>query len=113
MSTTPFSGTEYSLRSSGEGVRTIQEYINRIFLSKYGIRPIGITGVFGRQTQQAVMRYQSDNNLPVTGVINEETHRSIQNSYKNAVVSTTSRRTQYPGFTLKEGDTDDNIRGNV
>lgn len=112
VSTVPFDGKDCTLRSSGDEVKTVQEYINCIFNERYGIRPIGITGIFGRQTQQAVMRYQRDNNLPATGVVNGNTYRSIENSYKNVMSSTTSRLRQYPGFTLQEGDTDNNIRGN-
>ncbi len=113
VSTTPFDGTDYSLRSSGEDVRILQEYINCIFEHEYGMRPIGITGIFGRQTQQAVMRYQRENHLPVTGVVNQNTYCCIETSYKDTLSSTTTRRRQYPGFTLKEGDTDNNIRGNT
>ncbi|MCH5185625.1 MAG: peptidoglycan-binding protein, partial [Oscillospiraceae bacterium] len=112
VSTEPFDGKEQTLRSAGESVINLQEYINCIFLEKYGIKPIGITGIFGRQTQQAVRRYQADNGLPVTGIVNDATYQSIENSYKDVVYSTTSRRMQYPGFVLQEGDTDDNIRGN-
>lgn len=113
VSTICFNGHDCTLRSSGDEVRNVQEYINRIFTERYGIRPIGITGIYGRQTQQAVMRYQKENGLPVTGVVNGTTYRSIENSYKDALAATTTRLRQYPGFTLQEGDTDDNIRGNV
>jgi len=112
VSTLPDRGTDYTLMASGNDVRTMQEYLNQIFSDTYGMRPIGTPGIYGRQTEQAVYRYQTDNGLNSTGTVDRETYNAITNTYKDIMSSKTSRKRQYPGFVLKEGQTDDNIRGN-
>ena len=94
------------LGSTGEDVRVLQEYLNEINSVTNGIKPIGVTGTFGRQTLQAVIAYQRGFGLPVTGRVNQETWNSIANTYKNVMSALTTTVTQYPGYEMKLGDAD-------
>lgn len=106
ISTVPYGGKVLYLGSTGEDVRVLQEYLNEINSVTNGIKPIGVTGTFGRQTLQAVIAYQRGFGLPVTGRVNQETWNSIANTYKNVMSALTTTVTQYPGYEMKLGDAD-------
>ena len=106
INTEPFPGTDLSYGSSGESVRTLQQYLNVIAAANPGMPAVEVTGEFGNMTRQAVTTYQRAYELPVTGVVNEETWNSIVNTYKNVVSTTLTQPRQFPGQTLKLNDQD-------
>jgi len=74
-------GNNLSMGSSGEYVRTMQRYLNRI-LGRYTNIIINPTdGVFGASTQNSVRVFQQIYNLPQTGVIDRATWFQISRIY--------------------------------
>jgi peptidoglycan hydrolase-like protein with peptidoglycan-binding domain len=74
-------GSNLTVGSSGEHVRTMQRYLNRI-LGRYTnviINPVD--GIFGEQTRRSVIMFQQIYNLPQTGVINRATWFQIGRIY--------------------------------
>ena len=59
----------------GPAVREMQNLLNRI-----GFNTGGITGIFGPLTDTAVRSFQRDNNLDVTGVVNQSTWEALRNA---------------------------------
>lgn len=59
-----------SLRQGDEGtdVRLLQRYLSRI-----GLYPYVIDGLYGQETANAVIRYQRSRDLPATGIADEST----------------------------------------
>lgn len=59
-----------SLRQGDEGtdVRLLQRYLSRI-----GLYPYVIDGLYGQETANAVVRYQRSRDLPATGIADEST----------------------------------------
>jgi len=63
-----------STRMNGPDVVRIQESLAR---RGYSLGPYGIDGWYGPDTRAAVVRYQRDAGLPVTGVVDEQTRSSL------------------------------------
>ena len=106
IETVPFAGTTLQIGSTGESVRTLQEYINTIATVNNNITPVSITGVYGRATRSAVMELQGENGLIRTGNVNESTWNAIANEYKNVISSQQTQSMQFPGVILRQGDSD-------
>lgn len=106
INTEPFPGETLSYGSSGDAVRTLQQYLNTIAAANPELPAVPVTGEFGNQTRQAVSTYQRAFDLPVTGTVDKDTWDSIANTYKNVVSSTLTQPRQFPGRTLKQGDQD-------
>jgi len=47
------------------------------FLAKKGYRPGKIDGFWGRQTSDALKKFQKDNNLKVTGIVDKNTEKLL------------------------------------
>lgn len=106
IETERYPGTVLQIGSTGDSVRTIQEYINTISTVNSNITPVSVTGVYGRATRSAVMQLQGDFGLIRTGNVNESTWDAIANEYKNIISSQQSESMQFPGNTLRQGDSD-------
>jgi len=74
-------GSNLSMGSSGEHVRTMQRYLNRV-LGRYTdviINPVD--GIFGASTRNSVLLFQRIYNPPQTGVIDRATWYQISRIY--------------------------------
>ncbi len=106
IETEKYPGTVLQIGSTGEDVGILQEYINTIATIKNNITPVSVTGVYGRATRSAVMQLQGDLGLIRTGNVNESTWNAISNEYKNVISSQQNESMQFPGNTLRQGDSD-------
>ena len=102
----PFGGVALELGSTGESVKTLQQYLNAISNVYSSINPIPVTGEFGPETEEAVKQYQRQFSFPETGVVDRNVWNSIANEYKTVISTTTTRPTQFPGYNLKLGTQD-------
>lgn len=68
--------------STGLDVINLQEKL-RITKNFFG----SVTGSFGPETTEAVKTFQSKNNLPVTGIVNEETWNLLINQTSNSFIN--------------------------
>lgn len=106
ITTSPYPGTALTQGSQGESVISLQQYLNAIASANPGLGTINVTGTFDAPTRQAVIRYQQAFDLMPTGTVDEATWNSITNSYKNVLSETLTQPTQFPGRTLRLGDSD-------
>ncbi len=106
ITTRPYPGAVLSEGSRGEDVRELQQYLNAIAAANPGLSAIDVTGIYDAPTRQAVIRYQQSFGLPVTGTVDEATWNSVANLYKNVISETLTLPTQFPGKTLRRGDSD-------
>lgn len=102
----PFSGELLEFGSTGEEVTTLQSYLTEISLMYTNITAPSINGVFDRETETAVKNYQAVFNLPQTGIVDAYTWNSIGRTYTSTLEAYLTREIQFPGYTLKEGDSD-------
>ena len=76
-----YPGYDLILGSTGQDVRSIQEYLNRISQNYPLIPKVSQDGVFGGKTQEAVKVFQGVFNLPETGVVDYATWYKISDVY--------------------------------
>ena len=98
--------------STGRPVRELQFYL--IFLSAYnsGIPTIALDGSFGTATENAVRAYQRLRNLTVDGVVGRATWDALVADFgrlRDSGPVTGTRLLPWPGTTLEEGDSGDNV----
>ncbi len=98
------------LGDTGGSVEELQEQLNRL-KSRYPLIPtLVVTGNFGQKTRMAVMTFQRANDLPVTGVVDENTYRLIVEQDLDFQSSVSPKALQYPGYVLKEGMRDEELQ---
>lgn len=62
-------------------VRELQEYLLAVSYATHGLPHIAVDGIFGEETRQAVLVFQAQNALPVTGVADAATWAEIYRQY--------------------------------
>lgn len=110
----PFT-TQLNEGSVGIGVRTIQYYLNVIAYFNPNLLSPPIDGVFGKETAEAVKRFQQYFGLPVTGVVNTSTWNTLNRIYSETVEFLPEGYSGeygklYPGYFLSEGMSGQNVR---
>lgn len=92
-----FPGTTLALGSQGEDVLLIQQYLQRISQSISQVPSIVPDGVFGRQTEQAVLAVQRLFGLEETGGVGPLTWTAIASLYSDLTVGENRRQGQFGG----------------
>ncbi len=98
----PYPGSILSIGSSGDAVRTLQEFLNLIATTYPEIPTVSVTGYFGPETQEAVLAYERVFGLPERGFVNALVWQSIAEQYSVLSQSEEKSFGQYPGYTLSE-----------
>lgn len=91
----PFPGTILRLGSQGEDVRSVQYYMNRIFLGSSAIAQITIDGIYGPATEEAVRTFQREQNLTPDGVVGKETWDRMISVYNTIITNAITSRQEY------------------
>ncbi|MEG1547144.1 MAG: peptidoglycan-binding protein [Clostridia bacterium] len=96
-------------------VRTIQYYLSVIGYFNNNIPIIDIDGVYGPETVNAVKQFQSYYGLPVTGVVDANTWKTMWKIYNDTLKSIPPSFYQnaavlYPGYFLKIGMENDDVK---
>lgn len=92
----------------GEYVRLLQFYLNFIGQFNSKIPAIGVDGIFGQETYDAVLTLQNLYGLTVDGIVGRSTWNMIQNAY-DGIVRTLPEQYKgyltllYPGYNLTTG----------
>lgn len=76
-----YPGSELTIGSTGDSVRQLQQQINRIADVYYVIPSVAANGNFTAQTQDAVKAFQTQFDLPVTGIVDLATWYKISAIY--------------------------------
>lgn len=77
-----YPGYTLTVGATGEDVRTIQTYLDKIAQNISGIPRVTIDGVYGQQTANAVSEFQRLYGLPVTGYVGPVTWYTIGEQYE-------------------------------
>lgn len=103
------------LGDRGIGVAVIQYYIN--YLSAYydTIGPLTVDGIFGEATRDQVYAVQRTFDLPVDGLVGEQTWNAITDAYygiinRIPVTLTDGNIVPFQGRILREGDESEEVR---
>ena len=95
-----YPGTVLRLGSQGEYVSILQEYLSFIAQSFPEIPDVPVTGVFGNQTQAAVIAYQNLIGLDPSGNVGPLTWNSIASLYGDLRYGFDKQPGQDPGYTI-------------
>lgn len=94
--------------NSGASVRILQYYLN--FLSYFNLKLpyVSIDGIFGYETRDAVLTFQSLYGLDVDGIVGRDTWDMIQNAYAGVLTSLPDEYRSYssllyPGYIITMG----------
>lgn len=96
--TEPYPGVPLVVGESGEAVRTLQTYLNRISDVYTEIPKLTVDGVYGPGTENAVRIYQEIFGLTPSGAVGAETWNSIAATYRTLVQGDEGSSTQFGGM---------------
>ena len=63
--------------SRGENVKLMQQRLIDLDPQRYSVGSTGADGIFGNNTKNGLMNFQTDNNLTVDGIYNKDTHNAL------------------------------------
>ena len=69
---------------TGQAIRSLQYMLNQLAIHNPTLPRLAVDGVFGENTLEAVMLFQRENGISVTGVVDLNTWDSIQTAYFQA-----------------------------
>ena len=101
ISTLPYPGFVLRLGSQGEAIRALQEYLNFIGNTYSTIPQITVDGVFGPQTQAAVIAYKEIFGLGNQGIVSASTWSSITDTYRTLAEGNQASVGQFPGYNIE------------
>ncbi len=96
----PFPGTELQLGDEGEDVALLQEYLNYIAGTYTAIPTVEVTGVFGVDTDEAVIAFQNLFDITPSGIVGILTWSAIADIYTELRLGNLVSPTQFPGYTV-------------
>ena len=99
----------------GADVEALQYYLAFLGYFYPDLPPIPITGYFGTLTRDAVYTFQANRGLPVTGVVDANVFRAVEQAYLAAIADLPANYQSaigepYPGRFIVEGDRGDYVR---
>ena len=100
-----FPGRVLRQGSQGEDVALVQEYLAYIAQTYPAIPAPSVTGVFGQETAQAVIAFQTLFGLTPNGNVGVITWDAIASLYSDLRFGNTQRRGQFPGIPLAQEGT--------
>lgn len=94
--------------SSGSSVRILQYYLSFLGYFNLKLPYISIDGIFGDETRDAVLTFQSLYGLDVDGIVGRDTWDMIQNAYAGVLTSLPDEYRSYssllyPGYIITTG----------
>ncbi len=96
----PFPGTELQVGDTGEDVTVLQEYLGYISQTYTSIPAVEPTGVFGMDTENAVIAFQNLFGITPSGIVGILTWSAIADIYTELRLGNLVSPTQFPGYTV-------------
>ena len=96
-----FPGTVLTEGMTSEYVRILQEYLSYIAQTYTSIPTVSATGYFGPITRNAVIAFQRQFGLPVTGSVGPGAWDAISDTYSDLRFGYTKQPGQYPGYVIE------------
>lgn len=100
----------YTDEQQRDHIRELQEYLRALSTTDERYPLLGVDGIFGPETTQAVKVFQQTNNSPITGTVQRADWERIVREYGNLLLQIVPARAitpfPYPTFVLKTADRD-------
>jgi peptidoglycan hydrolase-like protein with peptidoglycan-binding domain len=100
-----FSGRTLSFSEVGEEVKELQRELGTVLKTD-----LYNSGIYGRSTAQNVAMFQRNNNLKANGIADSHTKEVLGREYIRTVTSLNPKTNQYPGYDLKKGMEDKELK---
>ncbi len=100
-----YPGTPLRRGSTGEAVRDLQTYLQKLAQTNPSIPTVMVTGTFGPETERAVLAFQRDAGLPPRGIVGLTTWQELVTRYQDRILGEDRSPGQYPGYPLSEEGT--------
>lgn len=97
-----FPGELLRLGSQGEDVMQVQEFLNYIAGTFSEIPQVPVNGVFGNQTQAAVLAFQQLEGIEESGAVGAITWTALATLYSDLMMGYQKQMDQFPGAELSE-----------
>ncbi len=98
----------YTPEQYANHTRELQHYLRTLALADTRYPLIGVDGIFGPETTNAVRTFQQINGLPVTGTVDRASWERLVREYNTALLPFAPTQTitafPSPSFVLKPGD---------
>ena len=105
-----YPGTALRNGSRGNDVRIMQTYLNEIARSYPSIPALTVDGVFGSNTERAVIAFQRQFGLTADGIIGQNTwYKVVDVHYNLPATPASSQSPPYPGTLLRAGSRDESV----
>ncbi|MEG0306470.1 MAG: peptidoglycan-binding protein [Clostridium sp.] len=101
------------LGSTGDGVKLAQFFLACIAVFYDAIPPIKITGVFDKETENAVKAFQTFFGLTSDGIVGKITWNKLYEVYKTVepfILTASGQIPKWPGYIIREGSRGDNVK---
>ena len=110
-----YPGTPLSRNSRGSEVQEIQFYLQRIARFNPTVESVALDGIYGRETENAVISFQNAYGLSPTGIVDEAVWNSIVDVYNGTLDNVDEPQNgitpvPYPGFVITSGATGEYVR---
>ena len=92
--------------SRGQKVSQLQYMLNVMAEYVPSIPPVGVDGIFGPRTQEAVCAFQRFAGLPEDGIVGPQTWNALYSRAITLIKEPAISLSKYPGETISLGDTD-------
>ncbi len=109
VSADAYAGTLLRYGSSGAQVRKLQERLNLVRNYYSGIPALSEDGIFGYNTQNAVIAYQRAKGLSQDGIVGRNTWNALIGDYYLYYDGTEPRTEPYPGTLLRVGSSGSDV----
>ena len=97
-----FPGTTLTIGSTGDDVRQVQRYLTAISEVYPEVPAVPETGLYGPQTQNAVIQFQNRFNITPSGVVGPITWGLMASIYSDIQSGNLRESNQFPGYELQE-----------
>lgn len=91
----PYPGTPLRLGSRGDSVKSIQFYLNRIYLGVSNVQQLEVDGIFGSATQSVVITFQREYGLVPDGIVGRLTWDKIVQTYNTIITYALTNENSY------------------
>ncbi len=103
-----------NITNENENIAELQRYLREIHHSDGSVPLVNPDGIYGQETADAVMKFQSDNGMSVTGRADFATWNAIYEAYIKAIEKNSRTREIYPfpqygNYEIVEGENSDTV----
>lgn len=91
----PYPGTPLRLGSRGDSVKSVQFYLNRIYLGVSNVQQLDVDGIFGNATQTVVITFQREYGLIADGIVGRLTWDKIIQIYNTIITYALTNENSY------------------